>query len=114
MESKRKHERFYLSFYLEVIDRRTDLSLGQCVNVSNGGMMVISREPVKTKNIFQLKMFLPEDIEGKKYMDFIGVSKWCQNDENPDFYNTGLQLQNVTPEVIRVIKHLIDNFCHDE
>ena len=114
METKRQHERYYLSYYLKVIDRQTDLAIGHCVNVSEGGMMVISSEPIKTKTIFQLKMFLPEEIEGSRYMNFIGVSKWCQNDENPDFYNTGFQLQNVTPELIQIIKHLINNFCLDE
>ena len=59
-------------------------------------------------------MFLPEEIEGSRYINFIGVSKWSMNDENPDFYNTGFQLQNVTQEVVRVIKHLIDNFCVNE
>ncbi|MBN1226690.1 MAG: PilZ domain-containing protein [Deltaproteobacteria bacterium] len=114
MESKRKHDRYYLSFYLKVIDRQTNLSVGHCVNISDGGMMVIRGEPIETKKIFQLKMFLPEEIEGSRYVNFIGVSKWCHNDENPDFYNAGFQLQNITPEVIQVIKHLIDNFCLNE
>ena len=114
MDKRRKHERFYLLYYLKVIDRQTDLPLGHCVNVSNGGMMMISEKPIKEKTIFQLKMFLPEEIEGSRYIDFIAVSKWCRNDENPDFYNTGFQLQNITPEVIQVIKHLVDNFSLDD
>ena len=114
MENKRKYERYYLSFYLKVIDRQTNLNIGHCVNVSDGGMMVIGEKPIKTKAIFQFKMFLPEEIEGSRYVDFIAISKWCKNDENPDFYNTGFQLHNITPEVIQVIKHLINNFCLDE
>ena len=114
MGNNRKFERYYLSYYLKVIDRQTDLSIGHCVNVSNGGMMVISEEAIKIKTIFQLKMFLPEEINGSRYFDFIAVSRWCKNDENPDFYNTGFQLQNVNPEVIKIIEHLIKNFCLDD
>ena len=113
MESKRKNERYYLAYYLKVIDRQTNLSIGHCVNVSDGGMMVICEEPIKTKKIFQLKMFLPEVILGRRYIDFIAVSKWCEKDENPNFYNTGLQLQNINKEMIKVIKHLIEKFCFD-
>jgi hypothetical protein len=114
MENIRKYERYYLSNYLKVINRQTNLIVGHCVNVSNGGMMVISEKPVKTKNIFQFKMFLPEEIEGNRYVNFIAISKWCKHDENPDFYNTGFQLHNITPEVTQVIKHLINNFAIDE
>lgn len=114
MENRRKHERFYLAHYLEVINRQTNLPIGQCVNISDGGMMLISRKPLKTKAIFQLRMFLPNTIERKKYIDFIGVSEWCRPDENPDFFNTGLQLRNVTPELTQIIRHLIDNFCSEK
>ena len=114
MGNQRKFERFYLSYYLKVIDRQTDLSIGHCVNVSNGGMMIISEGPIETKTVFQLKMFLPQEINGSRYVDFIAVSKWCRNDENPDFYNIGFQLQHVGPEIIKVIEHLINNFCLDE
>jgi hypothetical protein len=114
MEQNRKYERYYLSYYLKVIDRQTDLSIGHCADISYGGMKIISEEPINTKNIFQLKMFLPVEIEGSRYVDFIAISKWCENDENPDFYTCGFQWHNITPEVTETIKHLINNFCLDE
>ena len=59
-------------------------------------------------------MHLPQEIEGSKYLDFDAVSKWSKKDENPDFYNNGFQLNNINPEVIQVIKHLINNFTLGE
>jgi hypothetical protein len=114
MDNQRKYERYYLMYYLKIIDRKTNLDIGHCVNISDGGMMLISGGPIKTKTIFQLKMFLPEEIEGSRYVNFIAISKWCRNDENPDFYNTGFQWHNITPEVIQVVKHLINNFSLDK
>jgi len=114
MENVREHERFYLSYYLKVNDRQTDQSIGHCLNISDNGMMLISEEPIKTKSIFRLKMFLPEEIQGNRYFEFLAVSKWCQTDENPDFYTTGFQLQNVSEEGVQVIKRLIDKFSLDE
>ena len=114
MEKKRKFERYYLSYYLKVIDRQTNLSIGHCVDISHGGMKVISEAPIEIKKIFQLKMFLPFEIQGSRYVNFIAISKWCQIDENPDFYSCGFQWHNITPEVMEVIKHLINNFCLDE
>lgn len=110
MGNVREHERFYLSYYLNVVDRATDLSIGHCVNISNGGMMIIGEKPIPTETIFQLRMFLPEEIDGSRYVNFVAVTHWCKKDENPDFYDCGFQWHNITPEVIQVIKHLIENF----
>ncbi|MBW2183901.1 MAG: PilZ domain-containing protein [Deltaproteobacteria bacterium] len=114
MENVREHERFYLSYYLKVIDRQNNQNIGHCANVSDNGMLLISEESIKIKTIYRLKMFLPEEIQGSRYFEFIAVSKWCQTDENPDFYITGFKLQNVSEEGIQVIKRLIDKFSLDE
>jgi hypothetical protein len=114
MENVRKHERYYLSSYLKVIDRQTSLTIGHCVNISEGGMMLISEEPVKLKKIYQLKMLLPAVTKENRNFEFVALSKWSMRDENPDFYNTGFQLHDVTPEIIRIIETLIDKFCMDD
>lgn len=113
MDHKRIVERKHLIYYLKVIDRETNHVIGHTVNISNDGMMLISEESIKTEAIFQLQMFLPEKIQGSRYLEFSAVSKWCREDENPDFYNIGFQLDNISKERIQVIKHLIDKFCFE-
>jgi len=114
LESKRKVERKHLIYYLKVIDQETDQIIGHAVNISNEGMMLISEKPIKTEFLFQLKMFLPEKIEDSRYFEFSAVSKWSREDENPDFYNIGFQLNNVSTEAVQVIEGLIDKFCLEE
>jgi hypothetical protein len=111
LDTQRTVERKHLIYYLKVTDRETNQAIGHAVNISNEGLMLISEEPIKAESTFQLQMFLPEEIQGSRYYDFAVTSKWCQKDENPDFYNIGFELNNVSTECIQVIKRLIDKFC---
>ncbi len=111
MDNQRTVERKHLIYYLKVADRETKQAIGHAVNISNDGLMLISEEPIKTESIFQLQMFLPEEIQGSRYYEFTATSKWCRKDENPDFYNIGFELHNVSTECIQVIERLIDKFC---
>jgi len=43
--------------------------------------------------------------------------KWTyegEEDEDPAFYNTGFQLINLSPDHIKVIEHLIQEYCFKE
>ncbi len=111
MDNQRTVERKHLIYYLKVTDVKTNQAIGHTVDISNEGLNLISQESIKTESTFQLKMFLPEEIQGSRYYEFTATSKWCQIDENPDFYNIGFKLNNVSTESIQVIKRLIDKFC---
>ena len=114
MENKRNVERKHLIYYLKVTDQETGQIIGHAVNISNEGILLISEKPIKTGFLFQLKMFLPEKIGDSRHFEFSAVSKWSREDENPDFYNTGFQLNNVSTEAVLVIEGLTDKFCIDE
>ena len=111
MGKKRNLERRHLIYYLKVTDMETNQAIGHAVNISNDGMMLISENSIKPESLFRLKMFLPDEIQGSRYFEFSALSRWCKQDEIPDFFNTGFQLNNVSEEGIRVIKSLIDDFC---
>jgi hypothetical protein len=114
MEEKRKAERRPLCYYLEVVDKNTGKRIGHSVDIADGGIMLISEEPIKTNTVFQLRMFLPEEIKGSRYFEFSAESRWCKKDINPDFYNTGFQLVDFPQDGVQVIKYLIDKFCIDD
>ncbi len=114
MDHNRVVKRKHLIYYLKVVDQETNQVSGHTVNISNEGMMLISEKPIKPEHLFHLKMFLPEKIQESRYFEFSTMSKWCQKDENPDFYNSGFQLDNVSTESIQVIQRLIDKFCFNE
>lgn len=68
----------------------------------------MSESPIETEKVFQLKMELQTKLNEKEYLNFDARSIWCKNDINPDFYDTGFQLLNVTQEDFRSIEDIID------
>ena len=98
-------------YYLKVTDRETGQAIGHAVNISNKGFMLISEDPIKPEATFQLRMHLPAEIQGGRKFEFTATSRWCKKDENPDYYDIGFELNNVSTEGIQVIKHLVLGFC---
>jgi hypothetical protein len=114
MEEKRGLKRRHLIYYLRVFEKNADQPIGHMVDISTGGMMLISEKPIKTDHVFELRMVLPVEIEGSREITFSAESKWCSEDENPDFYNTGFQLISPSKEHVKITEHLIQKFCFKE
>jgi PilZ domain-containing protein len=114
VKEKRRVKRRHLIYYLRVFEKNADQPIGHMVDISAEGMMLISEDPIKTGSVFELKMVLPVEIDGSREIIFSAESKWCREDENPDFYNTGFQLINFSAEHIKITEHLIHKFCFKE
>ena len=111
-ENSRKFKRKDLIYYLKVTDQETNQVIGHVVNISNKGLMLIGEDYINPGATFQLQMYLPEEIQGVRNYEFTATSRWCKEDEKPDFYNTGFELNNVSSEAIEIIKHLVLRFCY--
>ncbi|AFY78482.1 MAG: PilZ domain-containing protein [Hydrococcus sp. C42_A2020_068] len=110
MQEKRKLKRWHLIYYLRVRDRHTDKPIGHLIDISEGGMMLVSEAPIAVGRVFQFQMMLPEEIAGTTTWEFDAKSLWSQPDFNPSLYKTGFQLLNVIPEDIGTIECLIDDY----
>ena len=108
---KRIVERKNLVYYLKITDMETNQTMGYAVNISNHGFMLIINKPIQTESLFQLKMLLPQEIQGSNSFEFSAMSRWCQKDENPDFYNIGFQFADISAEGVQLINWLIDKYC---
>jgi hypothetical protein len=72
--------------------------------------MLTSETPVKTNTIFPLRMVLPEEIKGREQITFDAKSLWCTKSVNPEFYDIGFQLVNISQEAAKIIESLIFAF----
>lgn len=103
MGERRGNKRRHLIYYLPVFDYKTNKVMGHLVDITVKGLMLMSERPLKTDTIFHLKMFLP----GKNELSFKAKSVWAKKDINPDFYDTGFELQDISPDTVKVIERLI-------
>lgn len=108
---QRTVERRHLICYLKVLDAATNQPVGHTVNISNRGMLLTSKTPLKTEALYRLKMFLPEEIHGTRYFEFTATSRWCRRDEDPEFFNTGFHFNSVSALSIQIIDRLTQAYC---
>jgi hypothetical protein len=110
MTTKRKEKRKNLIYYLPVYDRNSGEMLGQLVDITTSGLMLVCENPVQDGEYFEMRMDLPSEIEGKKEIEFNARSEWCKKDVNPKFFAAGFSFENISREQIRVIDSLIYEF----
>jgi len=108
MQEKRKLKRRHLMYYLRVFEKNTDTLLGYLVDITPEGIMIMSESPVEKGMVFHLRMQLDTELTDKKYLDFDARSLWCRNDLNPDFYDAGFELVNVSYKDFRSIEEIIE------
>jgi len=108
---KRVGARRHLVFYLRIFDGLSSRVLGHLMDISPSGLMLLCDEPVAVNEEYRMRMRLPEEIsENNNEIIFKAVSRWCKKDDNPDFYVTGFQVQEMDNKTKELITHLIDEF----
>ena len=107
-KEKRRMKRRHLIYYLEAVDRETDKLVGFLVDITTKGIMLMSKTPIETGKIFQLRILLKTDLSEKKYLNFDAKSKWCEKSINTEIYDTGFELINKDISDFREIEEVID------
>ena len=105
---ERSMKRRHLIYYLRVINCDTEELLGFLVDITTRGFMVMSEKPIQTGRLFHLKILRASDAEEKQFLFFDARSKWSERSINSEFYDTGFELVNVTPDDFDEIEKIID------
>ncbi len=111
MDVKRGHKRNDLKIYLKTLDDTTNQIFGFIVDITKEGVMVTKEQGVEIDDVFQLRVVLPVEIDGKKEFSFSAKSRWSKKDSDSKFYNIGLKFIKLSPGDIEIIENLIKNFC---
>jgi hypothetical protein len=107
---RRTIKRRHLIFYLRVWELDEDRALGHVVDITAEGMMLISEQPIATDREYSLEVRLP-DTEGRPTpMRFRAVCRWCDNDINPAFYDSGFEFLEQGPQDVETIRSLIEEY----
>ena len=107
-EDGRTLKRRHLIFYLEVFNEDNDELLGHVVDITTKGIKLISKNPIKSKQDFKIRMKLPKEYFSGGSLRFKAVSLWSDKDVNPDFMVTGFQAPNLDKEAVKTINKLIN------
>lgn len=109
MGDRRKLERKYLTYFSRVVDRNNGRLLGYLVDLTTGGALLVGNTPLKTNEIFHLRIDLPEGFSSQEQLDIDVEAVWCHPDVDPEFYRTGLKLLQPQPADLLVLERLLSN-----
>jgi hypothetical protein len=110
MQDKRKLKRRYLLYYMRIYDGVSRQQIGNLVDITTMGIMIVGDHPIPAGQIAQLRMELTNEVSEKPYMEISAISKWCEPDVTPDHFNTGFEIQNLAPEDAEIIQRINEGF----
>lgn len=113
-DNKRSVPRRHLIYYLRVFDVETNSLLGNLVDISTKGIMVVSDRHVEPGKLYKLRMVLPDTVDGRKEVEFDAESRWCQHDANELFYDTGFELLDPQSEFLDAVDRLVEDCLFKE
>jgi hypothetical protein len=110
-QERRRIPRKYLVIYSRVFDRKSGQVLGYLSDLTNGGAMIISDDPMPINLDISLRFDLPDPpLFTTDHLNLEARVAWCQPDIDPAFFNIGFEFKEITPEDAKIIVEMIDAY----
>jgi len=108
IEDRRKHPRTKVGRPLKVNDSDRGEPLGNLVDISPDGFMLLSAEPIEVNRIFQVSLELPEQVGAGHAARFGAESLWREPSNDPGKCWIGFQIIDISHENVEKIHRLIE------
>jgi len=108
--NKRQLKRVHLIYYLRIFDIDSGADIGHLVDITPQGIMLISEKPIPVGKDFSFRMQLPSMVSGREEIFFSARCLWCKQDFIPEFYVSGYQIKDITPQEAKTISALINSY----
>lgn len=105
----RLHPRRKLIYYLQVLDRDTNQEAGRLADIHIAGMLLIGPRRYAEGTLLNVRVLFDDEFLETIYgrLDARVAVRWCKQDVNPEYFVTGLQFVDITPNQEKLINELI-------
>ncbi|MDR1520779.1 MAG: PilZ domain-containing protein, partial [Planctomycetota bacterium] len=100
--------------YLRVFNRNTGDVIGNLVDITTKGIMILRDSPIEVGGSYSLRLRWRNHEDRLQLADFSGVCRWCRPDVNPDFYGAGFTITPANVDDVERISRLIDDLSMPE
>lgn len=83
---------------VKALDVNTNRTLGRVVDITAGGMMLVTKNPIAVGDRFNFRIILPVMVHYRTEVDVEAEAMWAKRDENPEFHKTGFRFVNLPGE----------------
>jgi hypothetical protein len=109
-EDRRRQPRYVLNQSLRVLDPSSQQPIGDTVNVSQGGFMLVSKQPLAVREVHALTLVLPEAVDGLRRIDIEARCVWCQQSSFNQDYGAGFEITRLSSEDRARLEQLFSAF----
>ena len=99
---------------LIVYDMETDLPAGQVINMSFRGLRLMTEFEVEVYKVHYFRMPLPQAINGIDEIFFDAECRWCKQNEETTWYDSGYNIRKASADDAEVIKLLTRKWMMDK
>ena len=111
MRERRKLKRRSMSYYMPVIDPKTEQIIGHLVDITMQGLMMDSQLLIPIDKDWELRLNVTADVADKNYIEFLGRCKWCQPDALEPYLNDiGFEIISISPHDAEIIQRIVDKY----
>jgi len=109
-EERRMVQRYVAREHLPVREQRSSRHIGGLANLSMGGAMLTTLEPIDKGTVLKCRVELPKMIFGRDYLLFEAECVWCKKNDAKGWYESGYKLKNVSELDSVIIMHLMIHY----
>lgn len=109
-QERRKSPRKRLSAELTLFDRGTGATIGRLVNLSEGGLRLVSKKPFTDGQRMVFSMILPQMVRGSTTVSFDAVAVWTQAASYGGDVSAGFRFVELKPDALEVIRYLLEKY----
>jgi len=106
-ENKRSHTRRRMNKFLRLTDRKTGHVLGRVMDMTIGGMMVVSAEGIKNNERLSLTLILPGGFDDAAVVNFDACVVWTKKSGYSSNYASGMRITNISDSDANLINKLL-------
>lgn len=108
VKERREYERYSVENYLRVIDVETGKHLGDVVDISLGGIRLLSHAALQKGQSFRMRFEIAMGEEYRAEVLFVGNVVWSRNDIDPGFYTSGIKYIQISAAARANLRELIN------
>lgn len=91
---------------IDVIDLLSGETIGNLINISEGGFMLITDQELPLNSLFQLRLVLPEGLTEASNIEVGAESLWSNASTTSDYLWYGFHIIDISTDNAKVIDQL--------
>jgi hypothetical protein len=107
MQEKRRESRRAVEDLILVWDNRDNSLIGQVVDMTEGGVQLVSRRPIEVGSTLYCQMDLPFVVDGFEFLNIELICRRCSVSDVGDVFGCGFEFRNLLPETKTALRRFI-------